>query len=302
MRINVVSDLHDDIHGNRIAEWPAVDADVVVVAGDAMAPGSHALRLVRRLYPDTSIPTLYVPGNHDYYSEGNPKILRHDPSLKTTWESERVRMREVADELGIILLDDATAEIDGVRFVGSTLWTDFAARPHYMSFTDAAREAEHRMNDYKLIKTGQGRSRDKLTARDTVAAHRASRRFIEETLATPFDGETVVVTHHAPSFRSLYGWDPEKPQLFGSLDWCYASDLEYLMHGEGAPALWIHGHLHQNRDYFVGNVGNVGNTRVVANPRGYPAGPGNKLRENPHFDQQFVVEIEPRYVQTLGPR
>jgi Icc-related predicted phosphoesterase len=302
VRIHVVSDLHDDIDGNRIGEWPSVDADVVVVAGDAMAPGSHALRLVRRLYPDTSIPTLYVPGNHDFYSEGSPKRLRHDPSLKTTWETERVRMREVADELGIILLDDATAEIDGVRFVGSTLWTDFAARPHYMSFTEAAREAEHRMNDYKLIKTGAGRSRDKLTARDTVTAHRASRRFIEETLATPFDGETtVVVTHMAPSFRSLYGWDPERPQTFGSLDWCYASDLESMMHGDNAPALWIHGHLHQSRDYCVGDT-RVGDTRVVANPRGYPAEPGSKLRENPHFDQQLVVEIEPRYVPTMGVR
>jgi hypothetical protein len=128
---------------------------------------------------------------------------------------------------------------------------------------------------------------------DTVAAHRAARRFLQETLATEFDGDTVVVTHHAPSFRSLYGWDPERPQAFGNLDWCYASDLEYLMTGEGAPRLWIHGHTHASRDYAVGA------TRVIANPRGYPPELCSKVRENPNFDAGLIVEIEPRPTLTM---
>ena len=91
--------------------------------------------------------------------------------------------------------------------------------------------------------------------------------------------------------RSLLGWDPERPRL-NDLDWCYASDLEHLMTGDGAPALWLHGHIHCNRDYFVGD------TRVVSNPRGYPNLGGR--RENPGFDPTLIVELEPKL--TLGMR
>lgn len=288
IRINPVSDLHDDIESNEINDWPTVvDADVIVVAGDAMAPGSHALRLVRRLYPDTSTPLIYVPGNHDFYSEGNPKKVRLDHSKRTTWEAERVRMRKIASELGIILLDDDVVEIGGTRFIGSTLWTSFDARPAHVMFGEAVMEAKKRMNDYSLIKVGRGRSKDKLRPGDTVDAHKQSVAFIEQALAEPFDGATVVVTHACPSFRSLADWDPEQPHAFGHLDWCYASNLEHLMTGDAAPELWLHGHVHANRDYQVGD------THVVCNPRGYPGPRGT--RENPAFDPGLVIEVEPRY-------
>lgn len=155
-----------------------------------------------------------------------------------------------------------------------------------MPFDAAVREAARYMNDYRCIKVGQGRSRDTLRPKDTILAHRATRRFLEATLSTPFAGETVVVTHHAPSFRSLRQWDPEHPHRFLELDWCYSSDLEFFMHGATAPVLWIHGHIHASRDYQVGD------TRIVTNPRGYP-------RENLDFDPSLVVEIEPRFTPSM---
>ncbi len=286
MRINLVSDLHTDIRDNGAFVPPDVDADVTVVAGDARAPGTLALRKIRELYPDRSRPLLYVAGNHDFYSHHDHKR----PELKTTFERQRAEMPAVAASLGIIFLDDAVIEIDGVRFVGSTLWTDFSARPGYLSFSDAVREASgaRGMNDYRLIKTGAGRSRDKLQPRDTINAHKVSRAFIERALAEKCDGDTVVITHHAPSYRSLRNGG----MTFDDMDWCYASNLESLMHGDNAPSLWLHGHIHANRDYSVGN------TRIVANPRGYPAAAG--MRENPDFDAGLVVELEPR--PTLGMR
>ncbi|MBN8984438.1 MAG: metallophosphoesterase family protein, partial [Rhizobiales bacterium] len=139
MRINIVSDLHDDIRGNRISAMPPVDADVTVVAGDAMAPGTLALRRIRELYPDTSRPLVYVAGNHDFYSEPNDKLVAREPQLRTTYEYQREQMPVVADELGIVLLDDSAVTIDDVRFVGGTLWTDFSARPGHVMFGDAVR-------------------------------------------------------------------------------------------------------------------------------------------------------------------
>lgn len=300
MRLHFASDLHHDVPGNRLTERPNVEAHAIVLAGDGMAPGSHALRLARWLYPDTSIPLIYVPGNHDYYSETNPKLLAVDPTLKTTWERERQRMREISANLGITLLDDdlAVIEVDDeqVRFVGGTLWSSFAARGPHVMFGEAVMEAKRRMHDYAFIKTGRGRGRDKLRPGDTVDAHKRSVAFLEETLSTEFDGATVVVTHHAPSYRSLADWDPKQPRRFGDMDWCYASDLEHLMTGNGAPELWVHGHVHRNVDYEIGD-----GVRVVCNPRGYPSAKHASGRENPDFDPTLVIEVEPRPKMAWGP-
>jgi predicted phosphodiesterase len=260
---------------------------VIVVAGDARQPGSLALRAVRELFPDRSKPLIYVPGNHDFYSSGIPMEIAREPEAHTTYEVQRARMAEVGAELNITLLDDGAVIIDDVRFCGGTLWTDFSARPPHVMFGDAVRAAERGMNDYRKIKTGKGRSRDRLRVGQTLDAHKATVRFIESILAEPHDGDTVVVTHHAPSWRSLAGYDHDANAIkFHDLDWCYASDLERLMRGDNAPALWIHGHIHAPRDYTVGR------TRVVANPRGYPMNfMPNAPRENPNFDPALIVEI-----------
>ncbi|HEX7883576.1 MAG TPA: hypothetical protein VF499_12660 [Afipia sp.] len=172
-----------------------------------------------------------------------------------------------------------------MRLVGSTLWSDFSARPAYMSFDAAVRDAARGMNDYRLIKVEPGRSRDVLRPRDTINAHKRSRAFIERLLGEPTDcSETVVISHHAPSYRSLMS----RGLAFSDLDYCYASNLEALMHGPHAPSVWIHGHIHASRDYRIGD------TRVIANPRGYPATfRPNAPRENPDFDPRLVVEVGP---------
>jgi Icc-related predicted phosphoesterase len=249
-----------------------------------MALATQALPWLRKAYgPD--LPIIYVMGNHDFYSDH-----RH-PDTKTTWEWQREHAPRVAADHGITLLDDATVEIGGVRFIGATLWTDFSARPALLDFDAAVRDAQKGMNDYRLIKVGAGRSRDTPRPRDTINAHKVSRAYIERALADPTEcAETVVITHHAPSYRSLRGGGLR----FSDLDWCYASNLEQMMHGPNAPALWIHGHVHRNQDYPIGN------TRVLANPRGYPIIPRlNSPRENPDFDPRLVVEVGPALTPSM---
>ncbi|CUT13564.1 SerThr protein phosphatase family protein [Bradyrhizobium sp.] len=280
IRVHTITDLHDDIDGNRIECMPPVDADVTVVGGDAAAPGTLALRRIRELYPDRDRPLVYVPGNHDFYSFHD----KHRPELKTTYEEQLRLMPEVAAELGIILLDDSSVEVEDTLFVGATLWTDFMIRPPYVPFGEAVRTASKQMNDYRAIKTGAGRSKDMLRPAQTIAAHKKSVAFIEKALAErPAGHAAVVVTHMAPSPRSLTRWP-----MATELDWCYASDLERLMIGDAAPELWVHGHVHRCHDYAVGE------TRVICNPRGYPDPRGLGGRENPHFNPSLVIELEPR--------
>jgi Icc-related predicted phosphoesterase len=288
VRIRLLSDLHDDIEGNAMKALPTVDADVTIVAGDAMAPGNLAIRRVRELMPYARN-LIYVPGNHDYYS----LFDRKRPELKTYYEQQREElMPRAADENSVILLDDAACEIDDVVFIGSTLWSDLSTcRPPYMSYRDAARSAG-RHNDYRLIKTFPGGGKDRMTPDHTVALHKVAVGFIETMLRENEGRDVVVATHMAPVPNSLVGWDPAHPQRFRELDWLYASDLTRLCEGAAAPRLWLHGHIHQNQDYVQGS------TRVVANPRGYPSLGG---RENPHFDPELVLEFEPRYLTTQHP-
>lgn len=291
--IHIASDYHLDTDRNAWVGPLCDDYDVAVNLGDTRSPGSHGLRDLRSMYPDRSRPLVAVAGNHCFYSDGDRKRREADPSIATTWERERAIMKEVAAELGIVFLDDDVFEHDGVRYIGSTLWTGLDARPSYESINDVIRTGIGRngMFDYRHIKVGQGRSRDQLRPQDTLAAHRKSVRFIEGVLAEPFDGPTVVLSHHAPSYRSLWKWTPEHP-TFAHGDAFYASNLEGLMEGPNAPAMWAHGHIHQSRDYTVGDC------RVLANPRGRVL--ANGLRENPHFDPMLTVEIEPTPTPRMG--
>ena len=292
VKIHFISDRHGDLRGNALttADAPVLDAQLVLNSGDERAPGTLALHQFRASYPDPAIPLVYVAGNHDIYSEFD----KHHPELKTTIERQAKEMPEVADRLGIILLQDSVheLEIDGMRLriAGGTGWTGFDARPGYMSMNEAMRLAGKQMNDYRMGKVEPGRSRDMLTPVETLAMHRKTVRFLEGVIDTPFDGDaTIFVTHHCPSYRSLRNWDPDRPENFGHLDWCYASNLEHLMLHPAAPDMWFHGHVHNNQDYGVGK------TRVLANPRGYAPELGSKFRENPDYDPRKIVELEPRY-------
>ena len=192
--------------------------------------------------------------------------------------AESLAMREIFAVLelaagsDVTVLDDRAVVVDGVRFLGSTLWSDFlldgaGARP-------AAMEASQRFaRDFSVIRSDDGRPFTPEASAACFARHAA---WLALRLDEPHDGPTVVVTHHAPSRGSVH------PRFAGSpVNPCFVSDLEHLMGGDRV-ALWIHGHTHDSFDYEVAG------TRVVSNPRGYAKDGRN---ENPAFDPALVVEV-----------
>jgi predicted phosphodiesterase len=265
VRLLVLSDLHVEW-----AAWtppaPRASYDLVVLAGD-IAQGTLALHWARRAFPDA--PIVQVAGNHEFF------------------ETERTRaldaMRAVARRLDILLLEEDAVVVEGVEFVGCTVWTDYRlherpGRPVAMSAADAMAGARRAMLDYRLIDVAdpsapQGVRR--FTPEDSVDLHERARAWLAARLARPAAGPRVVVTHHLPSWHSVspaYAAAPSNP--------AFASDLDDLL---PAADLWIHGHTHSSHDYLVAGC------RVVCNPRGYPMRTGGF--ENPRFDPAKVVVV-----------
>ena len=208
MKLHILNDLHIEFED---FDPPATDADVVILAGD-IGVGVEGLRWAEERFPDR--PMIYVPGNHEFY--------HHDLSLIE-------ELKEQAPE-HIHVLNDDQVTIDGVRFLGSVLWTDFGL------FGEADRlfamqQVRRQMTDFSIIRNGGQR----FTPEDAIRLHTASRGWLVTMLAEHFAGKTVVVTHHAPSSRSVhprYASDLLTP--------AFASNLENLMDGDRA-ALWVHG-------------------------------------------------------------
>lgn len=247
MRLHILNDLHIEFEGFAP---PPTDADVVVLAGD-IGVGMEGLHWTEARFPDRSV--IYVPGNHEFY--------HHDISLTN-------KLKALAPD-HIHVLDNDQIIVDGVRFLGSILWTDFALFGEADKFF-AMQHARQWMTDFSIIRN----SDQQFTPDDAIRLHTVSRDWLAVMLAEPFDGRTVVVTHHAPSSQSVH------PRYANDLlTPAFASNLENLMDGD-RPALWVHGHMHESYDYEIYG------SRVVCNPRGYAP---DAL--NPDFRPDLVVDI-----------
>jgi predicted phosphodiesterase len=277
MKLLLLSDLHLELSDLPIPE--ELDFDVAVLAGDIVWPGvqlrgwlarSPALRRARAV--------VAVSGNHEYFDS----VLQHEAAAM-----QRAARASAAPPLH--LLDCAEVQIDGVRFLGCTLWTDFELRIGTPGEAVSDRErgmaaAARVMADYRTIgwcdsHAGAGPLR-KLTPHDTLRLHRLQRQWLQDRLSAPCAGPTVVVTHHGPHRGSLAA-------RFAA-DWvstAYLSELPASFFE--VPVLWVHGHTHSTHDYRVGNC------RVVCNPRGYQT-PAMPLPENPAFRADLVVTLDRR--------
>jgi predicted phosphodiesterase len=248
MRLLVLGDLHLEFGPARI---PTPDVDVAVLAGDIHL-GREGRKWIRKHFRDT--PVIYVLGNHEFYRHSLPELTE--------------TLKRETDGSNIHVLENTAVEINGFRFLGCTLWTDFmiAANPEA-----AIRVAEGMMNDYSIVKnSAEGRV---LRARDTITLHQESVAWLKRESAKNDPTRTVVVTHHAPSGRSEAPYHANSP-----LCAAFASNLDSLVRKSRVP-LWIHGHTHYNVDYKIGS------TRVLTNQRGYPDEPCKG------FDPGLVVEV-----------
>src|SRR5262249_47582473 len=132
-RFRVFSDLHLEFSG-----WspPPAPAEAILLAGD-IAVGTHGIEWARRQFPGT--PILYVPGNHEFYGAELPDALG--------------ALRSQARHCDVHFLDGDECVLGGTRFLGTTLWTDYALYGSEPAELDRAMaDAAGEMNDFRMIK------------------------------------------------------------------------------------------------------------------------------------------------------
>lgn len=256
MKLHVFSDLHLGCPGS----WQPVlapSADAVVCAGDVCEGLPEAVRTLRAAIP-APVPIVTVAGNHSFYERA--------------MDTELSAGRAAAAALDVKLLEGEAAVVASVRFIGATLWTDYAAygeRDRGPAMARAARD----MNDHRMIAL-RSDARERFMPAHALALHIDAVTAIDAALAEPFDGPTIVVTHHAPSLRSV------RPRYLGNpLNPAFCSDLNELI-ARHQPLAWVHGHMHGSADYRIGR------TRVLNNPHGYG-------RENAAgFDPALILDTD----------
>lgn len=254
VRLLVVSDLHLE-RGDTFERTNQDEADVVLLAGDIHV-GVHGISWARKTFPDK--PIVYVAGNHEYYGH--------------QWDTLIEELRIEGRRYNVNFLENEEVNILGLRFLGSTLWTDFK----FFGVRNAASAmaaAQRGLDDYQVI--GKNVSGLPINAQDTLERHEESSRWMKTQLSVGNPATTVVVTHHYPCRGST---DPQYKD--DALTAAYGSRLDKLI---GKSALWAHGHTHTTFNYMHKG------TRVICNPKGYTS--RGKHPENHKFNPNLIIEV-----------
>lgn len=211
---------------------------------------------------------VYVAGNHEFYGHTLEPIY------------DQLREASARSQGRFHFLENDRVVMQGVRFLGATLWTDYRlnAGPK-KSQQQLMAYAGRCLNDHRLIRLG----RKLFEPAHALALHEVSRSWLTSELVKPFPGKTVVVSHHGPHPLSVH------PRYADTdLNAAFVSDLSELMPGVD---LWLHGHVHDGFDYRAGTC------RVVANPAGYVRNRGwveharDFVFENETFNPSLLLEV-----------
>ncbi|MCG8315050.1 MAG: metallophosphoesterase family protein [Pseudomonadales bacterium] len=246
--------LYSDVH-LEFGEWqpPADNADAIILAGDMGEP-PQVMQWIKTHFDK---PVIYVPGNHEYYDREYHQVNEF--------------LTKEAKDHDIFILQNRSLELNGVRFLGTTLWSGFDL---YQEEPDCREKygkiAAEGLSDFKRITVGD----TPMTPAAMTHLYETSLAWLTAELEKPTDGPTVVITHFLPSLKSC-------PDKYLQHPWVpyFIANCEHLIH-EHQPNIWLHGHSHECVDYSIGN------TRIVANQLGYA------WERSDVFKNDLSIEIE----------
>lgn len=251
MKIRLLSDLHTEFRLPYKQHAMSVykGEDVLVLAGD-IASGSTNTMDVIKFYKDLGFPqVVYVPGNHEYYG--------------TSFDDFNDKMLEKCAAIdGVHFLNPGKVVIDGVLFVGGTLWTNFADNAFSQHYCGRG------INDFRAIRG--------FKTQDAVDCYYAHLEYIQQQYEMRNGKKVVVVTHFLPA-RECIAPRYRGPDLLNDY---FANNLGSWI-AEMQDTTWLFGHTHDATDIMLGD------TRVVANPHGYY----NAMNDGLGFDPFKTIEL-----------
>lgn len=222
MNILITADLHVDLWADNGRDpfagiVPVLrDLDALIIAGDLANDPQRswplALSRLGRLVPPARI--WVIPGNHDYYG-----VTLDDNVLA-----------RIVTEAGANLAQKRVLTFGNCRLLCCTLWTDFALTGDPEA---AMVRAGIGMLDYARIRRAKG---GLIRPEDTAEIHRDHLDWLTREMAKPWRGQTIVITHHAPS--------PAVSGPISGLSPAFASDLNGWIEAH-RPDYWFFGHTHR---------------------------------------------------------
>ena len=267
MKIRIISDLHIDV--NIGYPFRLTDTDTfTVICGDIGAYFNKTSRWLNRYIKNG----VFVAGNHIVYNESKHSLQYFLHQYEKHYPLDA----------NLSFLNNSYKVIDDVVFVGGTLWTDYKVLDKnnpdlYMWY------ATRSLNDYRFGKINTSLCIEKerpedlrhLHPEDCVEMFKETLSTIDKVCALFPNKKIVVVTHHAPSAKSV-------PLMYLNSEStpCYASSLEDFILDRPNIKLWCHGHIHTFCDYKIGDC------RIICNPRGYA-----KYSEKSGFKKDFIIEL-----------
>lgn len=291
MHVDLVSDLHLEF-----ADLTLPGGDVLILSGDVFEaknlsekdynPDQVTLpfesaakrpdRYYRFLLEECSQKyrhVIWVMGNHEHYSFTFNKTYDHIKSQLPA---------------NVYLLEKESLELDGVLFLGATLWTDMNGGDDLTMF-----HLKSCMNDFRIIRyqneqNDYYRFQPEIAYRhhkDTLAFFRIA---LENNRAKSTPLPVVVVTHHAPSKLSIKPRYADDHLMNGG----YSSDLSEFMLDHPEILSWHHGHTHSRFKYQIGN------TWVLCNPRGYS---GHEKIAADYVPRGYRVDVENKQLVDFDP-
>lgn len=278
MKLQLLSDLHLELQTDWRAQ-AAPQADVLVLAGDigSYQAGTRLADInfgLTRFSPRFGWPTpvVFVPGNHEYdgldFDEAHQSLQQACQRLGIIWLEREVLVWPGSGQHG-----------QALRLIGTTLWSDFDAVGNQALVSGQAdganlkaREKAFRAANYYLQGSGTVRHGALMLAPQVREQALVCQSWLADALAQPFDGDTVVITHFAPSLHSA---DPRYGLSPGTAGFC--NSLDHLL---PAATHWLHGHLHTPLYYRHRGC------LVVANPMGYA-----HKQEQAGFDPLMCINI-----------
>lgn len=249
MKIRPISDIHLESNPNFYLD-PVSDT-IIIIAGD-LAVGTGGMDFIEEC-SDNYQHVIYVLGNHEFYHNNISKLI---PKLK--YKIELINQKY--DSPKVTLLENESIIINGIKFVGATLWTDYKKGNEGIM-----RRASTVLNDHSLINKEMGG----ISAKELYNLHKQTMEYFEEEV----DSNTVVITHHLPSFQTI----PIRYRITSSNNYYFTSNLdEFILRKQ--PKLWIAGHTHDFTKVKIGK------TRIIVNPIGY-------TDETSSFREDLIVEL-----------